>query len=56
MEKKWEEKKNRLVAEKRQDEEIIEHVQQWSLNKARLEKNINRKIDSSKFQSKYERF
>ncbi|EGR34244.1 hypothetical protein IMG5_019280 [Ichthyophthirius multifiliis] len=37
------------IAEKREDEEKLEMMKQWAVNKSRIEKEINRKVDSSTF-------
>lgn len=53
MEAKWIEGRNRELNNKRQDEERIAMVKEWSLAKGRIEKEINRKIDSSVYGSKF---
>lgn len=53
MEQKWREARNREVREKRSNEEMVQILTNWSLAKGRIEKEINRKMDSSLNGSKY---
>ncbi|EAS03934.3 hypothetical protein TTHERM_00456720 (macronuclear) [Tetrahymena thermophila SB210] len=53
MEQKWLQNRNKEVNDKRQDEERITYIKEWSLAKGRLEKEINRKIDSTIYGSQY---
>lgn len=40
--------RNRDLQIKKEDEEMVNHMMQWSKNKSRLEKEIHRRIDSRK--------
>lgn len=51
MEKRWEYNRNKELSDKRSDEERIAIIKDWSIAKGRLEKEINRKIDSSVYGS-----
>lgn len=51
MEEKWLHARNKEVNDKRADEERISHIKEWSIAKGRLEKEINRKIDSTVYGS-----
>lgn len=51
MENKWLEGRQRELKEKRENEEMLKMMGDWSLAKGRLEREINRKIDSGIFGS-----
>lgn len=53
MEQKWMEKRHQELKEKRENEEMIKMVQDWSFAKGRIEKEINRKIDSNIYGSRF---
>ncbi|KAL4510770.1 hypothetical protein ABPG72_004924 [Tetrahymena utriculariae] len=53
MENKWNENRQKELKEKRENEEMIKLVQEWSIAKGRLEKEISRKIDSNIYGSKF---
>ena len=46
MENYWLANRNKVVAEKRSDEEMLKMMQDWSKAKARMDKEMTRKIDS----------
>lgn len=53
MEKVWEKNRNADLAEKRQNEEMVQMLTDWSHSKSRLQKEIARKIDSGVHGSAY---
>ncbi|KRX10921.1 hypothetical protein PPERSA_12045 [Pseudocohnilembus persalinus] len=55
MEKKYIENRHKELQEKRESEELVNMVNQWAQNKARLEKEINRKYDSRQFGNSFQK-
>lgn len=53
MEKTWLKKRQEEVLNKRQEEEMINFVSDWSHAKSRVEKELTRKIDSQAYGSNY---
>ena len=47
MEQRWFYNRNKELADKRQDEEMISMMQEWSQAKGRMEREISRKVESS---------
>jgi len=41
------------VSEKRQEEEMLKMIKDWSLAKGRVEREISRKIDSATYASRF---
>lgn len=52
MHKKWEENRHKELIDKRNNEEYLEMMNNWAVNKGRMEKEINRRYDSKAFGSK----
>ena len=45
--------RNKEAAQKRQDEEMVTMMQQWSQNKAKMEKEMNRRIESATYGNRF---
>ena len=55
VEKLWYLNQNRLLAEKRRDEELKQHMKEWSSAKERLEAQIQRKKEHQSFGTNFEK-
>lgn len=53
LQNRWLQIRQREVSDKRLDEEIVQSMNMWSRNKARIEKEIDRRIDSQYYGSRY---
>ncbi|CAD8105601.1 unnamed protein product [Paramecium primaurelia] len=53
LQNRWIQFRQKEAAEKKMDEEIVNSMNIWSKNKARIEKEIDRRIDSQYYGSRY---
>ncbi|CAD8202257.1 unnamed protein product [Paramecium octaurelia] len=53
LQNRWIQFRQKEAAEKKMDEEIVNSMNVWSKNKARIEKEIDRRIDSQYYGSRY---